>query len=113
MGTLKTYTAGFALSIILTLIPFAILINHWIHGWAVVFTLFGFAVAQLLVQLQFFIHLGHETGPRWNMMMFLSMLLVVLIVVIGSLWIMDNLDYHMMSPDQTEEYIQNEEGIHH
>jgi hypothetical protein len=33
--------------------------------------------------------------------------------VFGSLWIMDNLDYHMMhNPQDIDTHIQNEEGIY-
>jgi len=38
--------------------------------------------------------------------------LVVLIVVVGSLWIMNNLNYHM-SPAATDAAIMKDEGIHH
>ena len=43
-------------------------------------------------------------------MAFLFMMLIVVIVVIGSLWIMTNLDYNMM-PDEVETYILEEEGF--
>jgi cytochrome o ubiquinol oxidase subunit IV len=110
-GSLKSYTAGFILSIVLTLIPFYIVVNEVISGWGLVFSLFGFAVAQLLVQLQFFIHLGEESRPRWNLVMFLCMALILMIVVFGSLWIMNNLNYHMMSGHEAEKQLLEEEGI--
>ena len=46
-------------------------------------------------------------------MIFLSTVLVVGILVIGSLWIMSNLNYNMghdMSPQETTDYILEEEG---
>lgn len=110
-GTAASYSLGFALSVVLTLIPFYLVTESIISGTALVLALMGFAALQLIVQLQFFIHLGHETKPRWNMMIFLFMTLVLVIVVGGSLWIMDNLDYHGMSPEQTETYIKSEERI--
>lgn len=113
-GSLKSYTAGFALSIILTLAPFYIVVNELVSGWTLVFGLFGFAIAQLLVQLQFFIHLGEESKPRWNLIMFLGMALILMIVVFGSLWIMNNLNYHMMpAGHEAEKQLLEEEGIHH
>jgi cytochrome o ubiquinol oxidase operon protein cyoD len=64
----------------------------------------GLAVAQLLVQLVFFLHLGREPKPRQNLVVFLFMLLVIGILVIGSLWIMHNLNYHMtMTPKQMDQ----------
>ena len=101
---LGMYTTGFVLSILLTATPFVIVMNHLMQGWTLIFTLMGFAVSQLIVQLVFFLHLGRESKPRWNMLMFLFALLVVIIVVAGSLWIMDNLDYNMM-PHQMDQYM--------
>ena len=94
-GEYRTYVTGFILSVLLTIIPYTIVVNKLIWGWALVISLFGFALLQLAVQLKFFIHLGYERKPRWNLVIFLFMLLVLLIVVIGSLWIMRNLDYNM------------------
>lgn len=111
-GSLKSYTVGFVLSIILTLLPFYIVVNEMVSGWSLVASLFGFAFAQLLVQLQFFIHLGEESKPRWNLIMFLSMALFLLIVVIGSIWVMNSLNYNMMPGHQVEQQLLEEEGFH-
>lgn len=92
----RSYVTGYVLSVILTLIPFALVVYEAMWGWALIIILMGFAFAQVLVQLNFFIHLGHEQKPRWNKIVFLFMLLVLVIVVAGSLWIMRNLDYNMM-----------------
>jgi cytochrome o ubiquinol oxidase operon protein cyoD len=69
------------------------------------------AVIQLVVQLVFFLHLGQ--GNRWKTITFVFAGLVVLIVVVGSIWIMHNLDYNMMhmSPDQMVQYMKENEGI--
>ena len=101
-GTFSSYVTGYGLSIVLTLVPFGLVINKMVEGWTLVLVLMTFAVAQLLVQLLFFLHLGKESRPRWNLMAFLFMLLVVLIVVIGSLWIMNSLNYHMSDPSMAE-----------
>jgi cytochrome o ubiquinol oxidase operon protein cyoD len=62
------------------------------------------------VQVVFFFNLNDEKKPKWNTMAFLFMMLIVLIVVLGSLWIMTNLDYNMM-PDEVETFLLDEEGI--
>jgi cytochrome o ubiquinol oxidase operon protein cyoD len=69
------------------------------------------AVVQLIVQMVFFLHLG--SGSRWKLVTFYFTLLVVVIVVIGTIWIMNNLDYNMMrmNPEQMEEYMRNNQGI--
>lgn len=110
--TLATYTTGFVLSILLTLLAFDIVSDGDFVGWTLVWALMGLAVAQLAVQVVFFLHLDQEERPRWNLMAFAFMGLVLLIVVVGSLWIMDNLDrYHGPPPEEVEDYLLDEEGL--
>jgi cytochrome o ubiquinol oxidase operon protein cyoD len=71
----------------------------------------SFAVMQLFVQLIFFLHLGFEKGPKWNLVFFVSTVGIILIIVLGTLWIMYHLNYNMM-PKQMEEYLLWKEGIH-
>lgn len=104
-GNLVSYIVGFILSIILTLSAYFLVVNKLLSGNTLVGAIVFLAVLQLLVQLVFFLHLGRESGPRWNLFMFLSMLLIVAIVVVGSLWIMHNLDYHMMPPEQVDSHM--------
>lgn len=110
-GTVRSYTIGFILSIGLTIGSYIIVTQHLFTTRNVIAAILGLAVLQLLIQVLFFLHLGRESKPRWNLVAFLFMLLVVLIVVIGSIWIMANLDYNMMSPQQTTQYIEHEENI--
>jgi len=109
-GTLSSYLAGFILSVLLTITPFMVVVNHLMDGWMLIFTLVGFAISQLIVQLIFFLHLGRESKPRWNILVFLFALIVIVIVVVGSLWIMKNLDYNMGGHDM-ETNIIKDEGI--
>jgi len=105
----SSYATGFVLSILFTITPFMVVVNHLMTGWMLIFTLVGFAISQLFVQLIFFLHLGRESKPRWNILVFSFAALVVLIVVIGSLWIMNNLDYNM-GGHEMDEYIIKDEG---
>ena len=105
------YVAGFIFSIALTLIAFLMVDDRLLTGWGLTLTLLGFAIVQLLVQLLFFLHLDQESRPRWNLQAFLFMALVLLIIVLGSLWIMNNLNYRVMTPTETDKYIIEDEGI--
>lgn len=100
--SLATYVVGFILSLLLTLAAYFSVTTKAVTGDGLVAIIVGLAIAQLLVQLVFFLHLGRESRPRLNLTMFAFMLLVVGIVVIGSLWIMHNLDYNMMPKDMEE-----------
>lgn len=56
------------------------------------------ALAQAVVQLIFFMHLGVEEKPRWNLITFWLLALMVFVIIAGSIWIMYHLDYNVM-PD--------------
>lgn len=110
-GSFLTYTSGFLLSIGLTLLAFGVVNEHvkshhmsYSHD-SIVLLVMGLAAVQLIVQLVFFLHLGRESKPRLNLLAFMFMLLVLLIVVVGSLWIMNHLDYHHMEPSETDQYM--------
>ena len=94
-GTLTSYVTGFVLSIILTLIPYILVMDHLLTGMVLVAVLLIFAMIQLFVQLFFFLHLGRESKPRWKLGVLISFVSIILIVVIASLWIMQHLNYNM------------------
>lgn len=109
------YVSGFILSLVLTLMAFW-LVFQAIDGdgsrlpvGTITMMLVGLAVVQLLIQLFFFLHLGHEAKPKWNLTIFLFMLIVLGILVFGSLWIMDNLNYNM-TPQEMHDYMKEHPG---
>lgn len=89
-GSLKSYVIGYVLSLILTIIPIVFVLNDIVEGTAAVVLLFVTAILQFFVQLFFFMHLREESKPRWNLMTLLLGLMIVLIIVVGSIWIMLN-----------------------
>lgn len=95
-ATLHSYVIGFILSLILTFSAYFLTIESFFSKWILINTLALLAVTQMVVQLLFFLHLGEEKKPRWNILSFLFMALVVVILVCGSLWIMYNLDTRLM-----------------
>lgn len=107
----KSYVIGFVLSIVTTLLAYFLAVNGVFPEDILVYVIMAIAVVQLIVQMVFFLHLGN--GSRWKMVTFYFTLLVVIIVVIGTIWIMHNLDYNMMhmNPDQMEEYMRNNQGL--
>jgi cytochrome o ubiquinol oxidase operon protein cyoD len=113
-GSYAAYIVGFVLSVVLTLVAYFTIVNGWLSGRGALLFVAALAIVQLLVQLLFFLHLGEERGPRWNLMSFLFAGLVVIIVVVGSLWIMHNLNHNMgyeMTPAQEDQSIIKDEGI--
>lgn len=109
-GTYVTYVAGFVLSIVLTVLAYTLVSERILTNKLLIGSVVALAVAQFLVQIVFFLHLGRESKPRWNLTVFGFMLLVLFILVLGTLWIMDNLDYHMPSGEELEQQIIEDEG---
>jgi cytochrome o ubiquinol oxidase operon protein cyoD len=113
-GSIGSYAAGFALSLMLTLTAYLLVERHVsTHHEAIThsvltFMIVGLALIQLLVQLVFFLHLDRESKPRWNLTVLLFAATVVIIVVFGSLWIMNNLNYHHPTNDQINKYIRSQ-----
>lgn len=102
----QSYIVGFMFSIILTLIPYFIVVKGSLSGDSLIFGLMGYAVLQFWVQALFFLHIGSEKKPRWKTVSLIFMISVVLFVAVGTLWIMKNLNYNMMpsnNPKATEQ----------
>lgn len=114
MPAIRLYIAGFALAVILTLAAYVVVERQLFEHDLAVYALVSLALVQFAVQLVFFLHLGHEDRPRWNMAVFLFTLLVLVVIVLGSLWIMHNLNYNMnMTPEQMDEFMikQSDKGF--
>lgn len=110
LGSFKSYLLGFLLSVLLTLGMYFSATQKVFSKGGLLFIIVGLALVQMFVQFVFFLHLGKESKPRWGVMVFLFMLLIVVVLVFGSLWIMNNLDYRMMTPMDME-HMQQHEGI--
>lgn len=112
--TLEGYVAGYALSLLLTLLIFGLTyihlysdhetISHPVLHAAIAVT----AILQLAVQAIFFLHLSRRNEQRANLLTFIFTLFVVTIIAGGSLWIMNNLNNNM-SPEQVVKYMHNED----
>ncbi len=113
MNKLSSYIIGFALSIVFTLAAFFVVLRPGFFGLTstgIVATIITLAIVQFFVQLTFFLHLWQETNPRWNLVVFLSTISIVLILVVGSIWIMNHLNYNM-TPSDMNTYILKQEGM--
>ena len=93
--TLKSYVMGFIWSIILTLIPYIFVVCHMFNGYTIVTILLICAMAQLFVQMYFFLHMKGESKQQMNLVIFISFFGIILIVVVASIWIMQHLNYSM------------------
>ena len=93
---LRTYLTGFTLALVLSLIPFAIV--YWKllpAAWAVMAIAIA-ALAQIVVQLRYFLHIDFVETPKENLLALAFAVFLICIMVGGSLWIMFDLHYRMM-----------------
>ena len=96
-ATIKGYLIGFVLAVILTAIPFKMVMDGGYSHGTVLVTVMALAVVQIVVHLIYFLHLDGSSAQRWNVMAFLFTLLILAIVVVGSLWVMHNMNANMMT----------------
>jgi cytochrome o ubiquinol oxidase operon protein cyoD len=92
--TVGKYITGFVLAIILTVIPFALVIGHVMTDALIVIAVC--AAVQIVVHVVYFLHLNRSQEQRWNRMALLYAVIMVVVVIGGSLWIMYSLNSRMM-----------------
>jgi cytochrome o ubiquinol oxidase operon protein cyoD len=107
------YVFGYLLSLELTAaayftVKYALRVNSSVNRSKAIAYISVLAVAQLIVQLVFFLHIRKDSRSRWNLNALLFAVLVVVIIVFGSLWIMHNLNYHMQNQQQINKYLRNQ-----
>lgn len=95
--SIKSYTLGFILCMILTMISFAVVHSTIVSKGAIYILLASFALVQLFIQSLCFLGLRSDSSGRWNLLPFLFTLLIIFFLVGGSLWIMYNLNELMMT----------------
>jgi cytochrome o ubiquinol oxidase operon protein cyoD len=105
---MSSYVIGFALSLIFTFFPYYIVKNQIVTDTALLITILSFAVIQMLIQIFFFLHLGRGPKPLYNVVFFVSTVGIILVVVAGSVVIINNLHYNKMPSDQVKSLIDGE-----
>jgi cytochrome o ubiquinol oxidase operon protein cyoD len=98
-GSLRSYLVGFGLSVVLTAIPFWLVMSGALDSkQATALTIMVFAAAQIVVHMIFFLHMSAKSENGWTMMALIFTLVIVGITLSGSLWVMYHLNVNMMPP---------------
>ncbi|KTF67251.1 cytochrome o ubiquinol oxidase subunit IV [Sphingomonas sp. HT-1] len=91
------YITGFLLSVVLTAIPFAIVMGGWIADTRLAVGICAaLAVAQILVHMVYFLHMNSKSEQGWTMMALIFTVIIVVIALTGSLWVMYHMNLNMM-----------------
>jgi cytochrome o ubiquinol oxidase operon protein cyoD len=94
--TLGGYSTGLLLSILLTAVPFGLVMSGAVSAAVAVPVCVALAVVQMVVHLRYFLHMNGSSDNTWNNAAFVFAVIVVAILVAGSLWVMHNMDVNMM-----------------
>jgi cytochrome o ubiquinol oxidase subunit IV len=107
-ATVGGYVTGFILSVICTLIPYYLVVNKTVSGNNLLAVIVGFASVQVLIQIFFFLHLGRGPKPLYNIAFFAATVGIIGVVIGGSLFIMNNLNYNMLPSETTKQVAEGE-----
>jgi cytochrome o ubiquinol oxidase subunit IV len=96
-GTFKSYVTGFVLSVILTAIPFWLVMGDVLDSKAAtVAAIMILGVVQIVVHMIYFLHMNTRSEGGWTMMALIFTIVIVAIALVGSLWVMHHLNTNMM-----------------
>lgn len=98
-ATVRGYVIGFVLSVILTAIPFWLVMAKVLPPEATKFIILGFAAVQVVVHMIYFLHLNAKVENGWTMLSTLFTIIVVVIMLAGSIWVMYHMNANMMPMD--------------
>ena len=96
-STFKGYMTGFVLAVILTVIPFwlvmgKVLPNSNITGLVIL----GIAAVQIVVHMIYFLHMNTRSEGGWSLLALAFTVVLLGIMLSGSIWVMYHLNANMM-----------------
>jgi cytochrome o ubiquinol oxidase operon protein cyoD len=95
--SVREYLNGFVLSVVLTAIPFALVMTKTFSDSRVAaVVLLLFAAVQVVVHMVYFLHMNTKSEGGWNLLALVFTAVLVVIVLSGSLWVMYHLNSNMM-----------------
>jgi len=92
----RVYLIGFLLSVVLTAIPFWLVMTGTLANQTTAIIIVAFAIVQILVHTICFLHVNARAEGGWTLMAYVFTAVVVLICISGSLWIMHHLHENLM-----------------
>lgn len=108
--SLGDYVKGFILAVILTAIPFALVMGNVIQDRTTAVAVLGlFAVVQIIVHMVYFLHMNGKLQGGWTMLSTIFTVVFVAIGIAGTLWVM----FHMNSNMMPEHAMPEHSATHH
>jgi|GEM_PF-357718 len=95
-GNRKRFVTGCVLAIMLTALPFWLVMSNALSQGATAMILFVFAIVQIVVHVVFFLHVDARSEGGWTLMASIFTAIIVMLTIVGSIWVMYHLDANMM-----------------
>jgi cytochrome o ubiquinol oxidase operon protein cyoD len=96
-GTFRGYMTGFVLSVILTAIPFWLVMGDVLDDTLMTsIVIMALAAVQIVVHMIYFLHMNTKSEGGWTFLALAFTLTLVVITLVGSIWVMYHLDQNMM-----------------
>ena len=96
-STFKGYMTGFVLAVILTVIPFWLVMGKvFDKPSTTALVILGLAAVQIVVHMIYFLHMNARVEGGWSMLALIFTIVLVVITLSGSIWVMYHLNTNMM-----------------
>lgn len=96
-GSMRDYVIGFVLSVILTAIPFWLVMGDVLGDkTSTAIAVMGLGAVQIVVHMIYFLHMNSRSEGGWTMLALIFTLVLVVITLAGSLWVMHHMNTNMM-----------------
>lgn len=106
-ASLRDYATGFMLSVLLTAVPFGLVMGGVIANAALVAGIIMVCAAlQVVVHMVYFLHMNPRSEGGWNLLALVFTGVLVIIVMAGSLWVMHHMNANMMPADHHADAVQ-------
>ena len=102
-STFKGYMTGFVLAVILTVIPFWLVMGKvFDKPSTTALVILALAAVQIVVHMIYFLHMNTKVEGGWSMLALIFTIVLVVITLSGSIWVMYHLNTNMMPPSAHE-----------
>jgi cytochrome o ubiquinol oxidase operon protein cyoD len=98
-ATYKGYVIGFILSVILTAIPFWLVMAKVLPAALTSIIILGLAGIQMVVHVIYFLHLDRKSQGGWNLLALVFTAVILFILLSGTIWVMMHMNENMMPVD--------------
>ena len=96
-GAMRDYVTGFVLSVVLTAIPFWLVMGNVLDDTLrTSIVIMALAAVQIVVHMIYFLHMNTRSEGGWIFLALVFTLTLVVITLVGSLWVMHHMDQNMM-----------------